>query len=369
MQRIPVSTAAIVLGMCVFWGMFATNLLPVAVKHDFLSFYTGGRLVLEGRVGELYDIDVQLAEQRKLIPDLPQLVPFIRPASDALALAPVAALPYRVAFVVWIVLQTLLMLGCWVWAWRRFGPDALVYCALSLPAPLGIASGQDCVVMLALWIVAFELHERGRPISSGAVLGLMLFKFHVVLLWPVAMLVQKRWRMLGGYCAAAVAQVGISLAIGGMAGARSYVALLRNKNLDHLSPSPQLMVSYQGFLANLGVESTWAAAVLIAAIVVSFVVAIRNRPMFVLAPLASMMIVPHVYGYDAAVLLGPILLTIFWTKDRVARIAAALLATPIPFGCALADKPWAIVASASLIVFFAILAFRNSRSFVFIRNQ
>lgn len=356
MRRIPVSTAAIVLGMCVLWIVMATELLPTARKHDFLSFYMGGRLILDGRVSHIYDTGVQLAEERRFVPELPQLVPFIRPISYAIALAPVAALPYNVAFLAWIAMQILLLIGCWIWAWRRFGPDALVYCALSLPAPLGIASGQDCVVMLALLIVAFELNERGRAAASGAVLGLMLFKFHIALLWPVAILMQRRWRMLGGYCAMAAAEVLVSLAFGGISGARAYVALLTNKNLEHLSPSPQLMISYQGFLANLGIASGWAAGLLIGVVMIAFVMAIRTGPMFVLVPLASLMIVPHVYGYDAAVLVGPILWTIFESRAKAPRIVAALLATPIPFGFALADKPWAIIASASLMTFFLVLA-------------
>lgn len=356
MRRIPVSTAAIVIGMCVFWGMLGARILPAAMKHDFLNLYTGGRLALYGGFAELHDTGIQLSEERRIVPGLPELVPFVRPVFYAAALAPIAALPYQAAFAMWIVLQVLLLIGCWIWAWRRFGSDALVYSALFLPAPLGIASGQDCVVMLALLIVAFELNEHGRPVACGAVLALMLFKFHLVLLWPVALIVQRRWRMLAGYCAAAMGEVIVSLALGGMSDARLYVALLRNKSLDHLSPSPQLMISYQGFLANLGIESAWASAVMIGAVVVVFVMAIRSAPLFVLAPLASLIIVPHVYGYDAAVLLAPILWTIFESENKAARIAAALLATPIPFGFALADKPWAIVSSASLLVFFLILS-------------
>jgi hypothetical protein len=355
MPRIPIATAAIVIGMCVFWGVLGSRILPSAQKHDFLNLYTGGRLALDGRFSELHDIDVQLAEERKAVPDLPQLVPFVRPIFYALVLAPLATLPYLTAFGVWIGLQTALLFACWIWAWRRFGADALVYCCMFLPAPLGIASGQDCVVMLALLIAASEMNRRGKPVASGAILALMLFKFHLVLLWPVALLLQKRWRMLAGYCAGAAVEIVISLALGGLADARLYVSLLRNKSLDHLSPSPQLMVRFEGFLANLGIGATWASALLIGAIVIVFLVAIRSAPLFVLAPLASLLVVPHVYGYDAAVLLGPILWVIFEWKDKAARIMAALLSTPICFGFALADKPWAIISSASLMVFFGLL--------------
>jgi hypothetical protein len=187
----------------------------------------------------------------------------------------------------------------------------------------------------------------------------MLGKVHLVLLWPVALAVQKRWRMLAGFCATAAVLGIASLALGGIADARLYIALLQGKslNLDTVSPSPERMIGYGGLFANLGIESTWAAALFIAAVVAVLLIAIRHgawRALFVLTPVASVLIVPHVYGYDATVLLVPLLLTIFETAFKPARIAAALLSTPVPFGMALAGKPWAIASSASLLTFFLL---------------
>ncbi len=360
MKRIPVSTAAVVIGLCALWIALGSKIWPTSAQHDFLNLYTGGRLALEGRLHVLHDPGVQLDYERRLVPGLPQLVPFVRPVFYAIALAPMAAMPYRAAFLVWTISQIALLLASWIWAWRRFGPDALIFAALSLPAPLGIASGQDCVVMLALLIVAFELSDRGQSAYGGAVLALMLFKFHLVLLWPLALVIQKRWRMLAGYCTAAAALIAFSLVLGGSEDARLYLALLQNKSLDHLAPSPQLMISYQGFFANLNVDSKWAVAVFIAIVIVVLAVSLRDRlAMFILTPVASLLIAPHVYGYDAALLLVPFLLTIFETASKPARIAATLLLTPLPFGMALADKPWAITSSASLLAYFLISAGSN----------
>ena len=141
MQRIPVSTAVVVIGLCGLWVALGSKIWPTASQHDFLNLYTGGRLALEGRLHDLHDPAVQLEFERKLVPDLPQLVPFVRPIFYAVALAPMAAMPYRTALIVWTTSHIALLLGCWIWAWRRFGPDALIFAALSLPAPLGIASG------------------------------------------------------------------------------------------------------------------------------------------------------------------------------------------------------------------------------------
>src|SRR5579871_6726798 len=360
-KRPPAFVWVVALGMCAMWVAFGSRLLAPARAHDFLNIYTGASLALDGRFADLHDVDIQLERERRLVPQVQSLVPFVRPAFYAVILAPLALLPYNIAFTIWIALQSLLLIACWAWGWRRFGPDALVFGTLFLPPPLGIATGQDCVVLLALLILAYELTEANRLFAGGAALALMLIKFHLVLLWPVALLARRRWRILGGFCAMAAAEVLVCLALGGRRGAELYVALLRNKSLDHLSPSPELMISYQGFAANLDITAPWAIAAILIAIVGIFLFAVRNAPvwkMFCLTALASLLIVPHVYAYDATVLLLPIWLTIFKSVQLPSRIAATLFSTPIPFGFALADKPWAVVSSASTMIVFLLVAIR-----------
>jgi hypothetical protein len=358
-KRPPAFVWVVAFGMCAVWIAFGSRTLASARAHDFLNIYTGASLALDGRFAELHDVDVQLERERRFVPGVASLVPFVRPLFYAVLLAPLALFSYNTAFAIWIAVQSLLLIACWTWAWRRFGPDALVFGTFFLPPPLGIATGQDCVVLLAIFIAGYELVESNRTFAGGAVLALMLIKFHLVLLWPVALLVQRRWRMLGGYCAMAAAEILTCLALAGRHGAEKYIALLRNKSLDHLSPSPELMISYQGFAANLDITAPWAIAAMVGAVIIIFLVAVVKAPlwrMFCLTAFASLLIVPHVYAYDATLLLLPIWLTIFRSVRPISRIAATLFSTPIPFGFALADKPWAVVSSASMILLFAILA-------------
>lgn len=365
MRRVPVFVWVVVLGFTLVWISMGSLIGPGAKKHDFLNLYTGASLALDGRFAALHDVDVQLQRERQYVPSTDALVPFVRPSFYALLLAPLALIPYAAAFWVWIAAQSALLLACWAWGLRRFGANALVFAAFSLPAPLGIASGQDCVILLAIFVIAFELAERGKAGFSGAVLALMLIKFHLILLWPVALVLQRRWKMLAGFCVAALAEACLSLALGGIEGARTYLALLRNKNLDHLSPSKELMISFQGLAENLGIESPVATAAIILAIFVTFVFAVYRAPlwkMFAVTAIASLLVAPHVYGYDATLLLLPFLLTIFRSQLPAVKIAATLLCTPLPFGFALAGKPYAIVSSASLLILLALLAIDRADS-------
>jgi len=360
------------------WIVLGSEIVAGARSHDFLNIYTGASLAHEGRFADLHEPSVQLARERRIFPQIPQLVPFVRPSFYAAALVPLSLLPYDTAFAVWIAFQTSLLLGCWIWMWRRFGADALVFAALYLPCALGIATGQDGAMMLALLLISFCLAERGRWFRSGAVLALMLVKFHLILLWPLALLIQKRWRMLAGFCTSAAALVGVSAALGGMRSLRAYLALLQDKGLDRLSPSPEAMISVQGLLSNLGIDQP-AAALLFSgvAVAVFFFALRRSEPrsadpgtttgqiprLFIVTAAASLWIVPHVYGYDASLLLLPLLLTIYSNAGRASRIAATFLCTPIAFGFAMAGRPWAIVLSLSVAVFFVLVASESSRRF------
>ncbi len=361
---LPLWVVLTVLAISALWIILGSQIVGTARVHDFLNIYTGASLAREGHFADLHDPAVQLAREHLIVPRLHSLVPFVRPGFYAAFLIPLSLLPYDTAFVVWLVAQSLLLLACWVWFWRRFGPDALVFAAFSLPCTLGIATGQDCVMMLALFILAYELAERSRWFAAGMALALMLMKFHLILLWPLALLVQRRWRMLAGFCATAVALLGMCVALGGIGSLKTYLALLQNKSLDRLSPSPELMISYTGLVSNLGIDGRWPAVALIGAVVLLFLWSVRGAPlwrMFALTSAASLWIVPHVYSYDASLLLLPIMLTIFQSTSPAARISATLLSTPLAFGFALVGKPWAIVSSATVGLFLLFLAAEHWR--------
>jgi hypothetical protein len=66
--------------------------------------------------------------------------------------------------------------------------------------------------------------------------------------------------------------------------------------------------------------------------------------------------VPHVYGYDAAMLLPGLWLAMFRADLLSTRIPALWLCTPFPFVFALAGRPWAAASSLSVLAMLAALA-------------
>jgi len=343
----------------VFYVAVGSNIVGSARKHDFLNLYTGATLAHNGEFARLHDGGRQFEIERSLLPDLPALVPFVRPPIYAGVLSPIARMPIQRAFWVWIGLQSLILAVCWAWAARRFGPSGLIWSSLFLPTSYGIANGQDCVIMLALMIVAFELAGRDRPWASGFTIGLALIKFHLLLLFPLLMLLNKRWRMFAGYCAAAAIEVAASLLLGGWSGMLDYARLLQRKDIDQLSPSPEMMSNIYAIPANLGIDSAIVSPVLAAIVLGLTLVAAWHAPLrvwFSAAIAGSLLIAPHVYGYDAAMLLPPVLLAIFLARTKMLRYAAMVLALPCVFWLPAAPAPWAMGPGVAILVLLLSLA-------------
>lgn len=358
LPRIPLQTWVAVLAFCLIWAGLGSVIVPGARKHDFLNIYTGASLALQGNFAHLHSPQVQLNRERQYVPALPTLVPFVRPPFYALILAPLALLPIGLAFWIWLALQSTLLFGCWAWALARWGPDALIFGALYLPTALGIASGQDCVVMLAILIATYALSEKGKPFTSGAILGLGLIKFHLFLLWPLALLIQKRWRMTLGACAAVAAESLVSLCLSGPSGIAEYFHLLRNKSIERLSPSPELMIDVHGMALNFGMSNLVVRGLLVGLVILLVAAACWEAPLWkwmAAASTGSLLVAPHVYGYDAGLLLVSIWLAIFMSTDKWTRIAATLICTPIPFLLNLAGTPWAAATPIALLLFLVSL--------------
>ena len=357
--RIPLQAWVAVLAFCLIWIGLGSVIVPGARKHDFLNLYTGASLALGGNFAHLHSPQVQLDRERRFVPELPTLVPFVRPPFYALLLAPLALLPFGMAFWIWIAVQSGLLFGCWAWALFRWGADALIFGALYLPTALGIASGQDCVLILAILIGTYSLAEKGNHFASGAALGLGLIKFHLFLLWPLALLIQRRWRMLLGACAAVAAEFLVSLWLSGWSGLVEYFQLLRNKNIERLSPSPELMIDVHGLALNFRMDNPVVRGLLVGAVILLVAAACRRAPLWqcmAAASVGSLLVPPHVYGYDAGLLLLSIWLAIFMSTHKWTRIAALLVCTPIPFLMNLAGTPWAAATPIALLLFLITLS-------------
>lgn len=365
-RRVPLYAVLAVLAFCAFWTLLGSILVPGARLHDFLNLYAGASLARDGVFAGMHVPEVQLQREREYAPQLKELVPFVRPPFYALFLAPLAWLPFGPAFWAWLGMQVAVLFGTWAWAFRRWGADALIFGSMYLPTALGIAHGQDCVLILAIVLGAYALAQREQHFLSGIVLGAGLVKFHLFLLWPIMLLMQRRWRMLAGACAAVTAESLLSLILAGPSGIAKYVALLRMTDLRHLSPSPELMINVRGLAMNVGIDSMFAAGLFTAVAVILTIAACWRAPLWravAAASAGSLLVAPHVYGYDAGLLLAGLWLAMFesgkQSRSQGPRVTAAVLLTPVPMLLGLAGSPWAAATPLALLAFLASLAWMS----------
>jgi len=195
-RTVPFHAVLAVLAFCAFWILLGSVVVEGARLHDFLNLYTGASLAHDGAFTTLHAPGVQMERELKYAPQLLEVIPFVRPSFYALFLAPLAWLPFGTAFWSWLAVQGMVLVGTWAWAFRRWGADALIFGSMYLPTSLGIAHGQDCVLIFLIVLGTFALAEREQHFLSGVVLGAGLIKFHLFLLWPVMLLIERRWKML-----------------------------------------------------------------------------------------------------------------------------------------------------------------------------
>ena len=333
--------------------------VPQAWKHDFLNLYTASYFARHGMLDQLYDPATLKQFQETIAPENAYAIPFSRPRVYALVLSPLSLLPYRTAFVVWLSCQTALLLGCWAWFARRFGPDALIMAAFFFPAGIGIAHGQDAVFLLALAIASYAAFERNSHVLAGILIGCMLFKFHLILLLPVAMLVQLRWRMLRGFSLAAVVLAAAELLIAGWSGIADYAHYLMRRDIPGLNPGEQMMVNLQSLLINLGMDSTGARWTVFAIALVLIVAAFGAAEWWAAlasAGLGSAFLLPHTYQYDLTWTLLPLLCIAYMSDSKPLRLSIFPLLTPVPYILNLAGMPWSGATSLCLLMVLGVNA-------------
>lgn len=209
--------------VCAWVGVAAAILLVVTPAAsfrgtDFFYYFCVSKLVVLGHGGQAYDIHALGHLERTLaypvrVPG--GVIPNVYPPFFALSLAPLAQLPYTVAYLIWLALSCVLLCVC-LRALERYMDlqqrGRLVFRVVtlcSLPVVIALVQGQVSVVLLALLTGAFVALRLGRDQVAGALIGLVAVKPQFVVPLVLLLLLQRRWR---GVCAFAGTYVVLLLA-------------------------------------------------------------------------------------------------------------------------------------------------------------
>ena len=196
---------------------------------DFTVYYTAAKILRQGRGSSLYSAAVQESVQREFTTNSDIRrgpLPYIHPPFEALIFVPLTLLPYGQAFMVWNLLNLGILVAIAallrgrlislrhipLWEW------VLALLAF-FPVFVNFLQGQDAILLLLVFVVAFRALDRGSDLVAGGWLGLALFKFHFALPLVLILVIWRGRKLAAGFAATATAVTLLSLALVGWPGA------------------------------------------------------------------------------------------------------------------------------------------------------
>jgi alpha-1,2-mannosyltransferase len=326
----------------------AVRLLPSLRNgyQDFTIYYTGAKLLLEGKPVALYNLDAQYQIQLQFaqVPIRKGALPYNHPPFEALLFVPLAYFNYWPAYLLWTVLN-LIMLAASLAMLRRFPtirqlrPLLLGLGSVAFfPVAVAFIQGQDTILLLLLLVLGLIFLDRGADAAAGAWLAAGLFRPHMVLPM-ILLLVSKRPRMLFGVVPVAVALAGVWVAMTGWAGPIAYVRfVLWMERSSAGGFGSQAVPNLRGIVDTLFRSQAASALPGLLTILLSVVVfalawrRIRRRNdsasySFCLASVVALLVSYHALAHDVTMLLP---LVLFLLGAAIAEVPRDAGGAPLP---------------------------------------
>ena len=324
----------IALHLILFWMVRGEAL---SGSCDFSIFYTAGQMLRRGDAHILYDSDAQLALQREFVKESfirKGPLPYNHPPFEALLYLPLAYLPYSSAYLIAFLLNLavltagLYILRPWLGNIRERFPSLFILVPFAFfPIFYSLIQGQDSIFLWWLYCLAYTQFRQKRELIAGLLLGLGLFKFHLVLPFAFVLLLCGYWRSLLGMAISAVVEFAVSLKIVGWSELLYYPRFIWtiNRQLHRGVIVPENMPNLRGLLTGWPIFTPsphWLeAALFLLSLGLLIWAAYRWKPRkvhdlttwnlgFSLAVVATFLVGYHSYTYDMSFVLLPILLVI-----------------------------------------------------------
>jgi hypothetical protein len=191
------------------------------VGYDFICFWSAARLALDGLPAAVFDFNAIEAMHRVAVPALHKAY-FLwhYPPTFLLVVLPLGLFPYLAALAVFVAATTLF----WAALVRRLLPDPRAW-VVAAAAPAGLINlmhGQNGFLTAALAGYALLLLDE-QPVFAGVLVGLLAIKPHLAVLFPLALVAQRRWRTIGAAAVTAVVFSLVSIVAFGWDTARAFV--------------------------------------------------------------------------------------------------------------------------------------------------
>jgi hypothetical protein len=280
---------------------------------DFVNVWAAGRLVLDGNAAAAYDWDIHKAMEEVAIGRrFEGYFGWHYPPPFLFVAAALASFPYAPAFAGWVFLT----FPAYLAAVRGIVGRRIGYLlAAAFPAVLSnFVVGQNGFLTAGLMGGTLLLMQR-RPVLAGCLLGLMTYKPHLGLLFPIALAAAGYWRVFFTAAVVATLMAGLSwLAFDGVWEAFFYsIAHTSQAFLTEGSADWSKLQTTFGLARMLGASESlaWSLQICVGLPTAVAIVMMWRRPFpFELKAAAlatgTMLTTPYLYTYDLVVLAVPL---------------------------------------------------------------
>jgi hypothetical protein len=235
---------------------------------DFTALYTAGKLVQQGRASAIYDRRVQWEVQQEFafaVKIRRGPLPYIRPPFEALLFWPLAHLRYPVACLLWMAFKVVILFAIPFVLQPIRGEPRVASSALGgllglafFPVVFDLLQGQDAILLLLVLVLMLNSLQRKADFQSGMLLGLGLFKFHLIVPIALVFLLRRKNRVVLGVLTTALVLVLVSVLTVGWATLLAYPRYVwdLNRTSGVGVTTATSMPNLRGLLAAFGVSQT-----------------------------------------------------------------------------------------------------------------
>src|SRR5256884_5780764 len=349
-QRLARVAALVGVGLIALHNLVGWLLSPFsgACEGVFAAYYAFTRTGLHAGCGRLYDADPQRQEWPALGPLL--WYPAVYPPPLAFVVAPVALLPFPVAYAIWNVLLGIAVLVTWrlLAPGSRWQRSMQLGIALALPlVAFSLLLGQVVMLLGAALALVWWCLRRGSPILAGIVLTLIAVKPQLAFLVPLGLLAGLHVRAAIAWLSATAALALVTLATVGTDGVAAYVGRLQHATGGLAAYQVPDDLTLPGLLGH-GVAAAAAQLMVGIGIALAGFLGRGRGPQWAIAlrVIGSLLVTPFYPPGDIAILLPPARLGVHTPPAALERTlmaaglrGALLLGTPLPLVLCLTAAP------------------------------
>ncbi len=288
-----------------------TNAVGGIAGHDFIAFYSAGRLAARGAPADAYSIQRMIETYLSILSVTPTWTPWAYPPHVFLLVEPLGRLTPTAALAIWsaviggaAIAAVRIVSGSW-----RLAPLAL----LAPQTIVNLGFGQNGTISAALFAAIATLWTRA-PILAGVALGALAYKPHLMLVPGLLALCLGAWRIVAAAAATAAALAAASFAAYGidpwLAWAGAIAGQMQHVTAGRL-PAHRLATIYvlvEDATARPALALAAHAIVAVAAFRAALLTWRRTGDLFARAlalTIAALLLPPYAFDYDAAILLVP----------------------------------------------------------------